>query len=137
MKAHVSSILLGVRDMDRAKQFYTEGLGWKVQSDYGISVFFESDGASPVGFYSREGLADQVGTDHEGSGFSGLVLTYVVRSEARVDEIMAEAAKAGATVLKPAGALPWGGYGGTFADPDGYVWSLGFSAQGTDQPYAE
>ncbi|MFC7648341.1 VOC family protein [Streptosporangium lutulentum] len=102
MKAHVSSILLGVRDMDRAKQFYTDGLGWKIQSDFGISVFFESDGASPVGFYSREGLAAQVGTDQEGSGFSGLVLTYVVRSETRVDEVMAEAEKAGATILKPA-----------------------------------
>lgn len=137
MKAHVSSILLGVRDMDRAKKFYTEGLGWKIQNDFGISVFFASDGASPVGFYGREGLADQVGTDQEGSGFSGLVLTYVVRSETRVDEIIAEAQKAGAKVLKPAGALPWGGYGGTFADPEGYIWSLGYSDQGTDQPYAE
>ena len=41
MNAHVSSILLGVRDMDVSKRFYTEGLGWKVQRDYGISVFFE------------------------------------------------------------------------------------------------
>ncbi|WP_433211366.1 VOC family protein [Microtetraspora malaysiensis] len=137
MKAHVSSILLGVRDMDRAKQFYTEGLGWKVKQDYGISVFFESDGASPVGFYGREGLAGLAGTSPEGNGFSGLVLTYVVRSEARVDEVMAEAEKAGATILKPAGALPWGGYGGTFADPDGYIWSLGYSEQAKDQPYAE
>lgn len=137
MKAHVSSILLGVRDLDRAKEFYTEGLGWKIENDYGVSVFFASDGASPVGFYGREGLAGLVGTEAEGSGFSGLVMTYVVRSEARVDEVMAEAAKAGATVLKPAGPLPWGGYGGTFADPEGYVWSLGYSAQGSDQPYAE
>jgi catechol 2,3-dioxygenase-like lactoylglutathione lyase family enzyme len=137
MKAHVSSILLGVRDMDRAKRFYTEGLGWRIQSDFGISVFFASDGASPVGLYGREGLAAQVGADQEGSGFSGLVLTYVVRSEGRADEVMAEAEKAGATVLKPAGALPWGGYGGTFADPDGYIWSVGYSAQGGDQPYAE
>ncbi|MEV0626672.1 VOC family protein [Nonomuraea wenchangensis] len=137
MKAHVSSILLGVQDMERAKRFYMDGLGWKIKNDYGISVFFESDGASPVGFYGRDGLADMVGTSRDGSGFGGLVLTYVVRSEARVDEIMAEAEKAGATVLKPAGALPWGGYGGTFADPDGYIWSLGYSAQGTDQPYAE
>ncbi|HEV8566037.1 MAG TPA: VOC family protein [Actinoplanes sp.] len=30
MEAHVSSILLGVQDMDRSKRFYTEGLGWKV-----------------------------------------------------------------------------------------------------------
>jgi catechol 2,3-dioxygenase-like lactoylglutathione lyase family enzyme len=127
----VSSILLGVRDLERAKQFYTEGLGWKVKHDYGVSVFFASDAGSLVGFYGREGLADQVGTSPEGSGFSGLVLTYVVRSQARVDEIIAEAGKAGATILKPAGALPWGGY------PDGYIWSLAYSAQGTDQPYAE
>ncbi|GGR67061.1 glyoxalase [Micromonospora fulviviridis] len=137
MKANVSSILLGVRDLARSKQFYTEGLGWKIKDDYGVSVFFESDGGSLVGFYGREGLAGQVGANPEGSGFSGLVLTYVVRSEARVDEIIAEAEKAGATILKPAGALPWGGYGGSFADPDGYIWSLGYSDQGTDQPYAE
>src|SRR5262245_15053187 len=137
MNAHVSSILLGVRDMDRSKRFYAEGLGWKVQRDYKISVFFVSGGGSPVGFYGRDGLAKMNGTDPEGSGFSGVVLTYVVRSEARVDEVLAEAERAGATILKPAAKLEWGGYGGSFADPDGYVWSVGYSAQGKDQPYAE
>jgi catechol 2,3-dioxygenase-like lactoylglutathione lyase family enzyme len=137
MKAHVSSILLGVKDMERSKRFYTEGLGWRIAQDYGVSVFFAPDGGSPVGFYGRDGLAEQVGTSPEGGGFSGLVLTYVVRSEGRIDEVMAEAEKAGAAILKPAGPLPWGGYGGSFADPDGYIWSLGYSAQGENQPYAE
>jgi catechol 2,3-dioxygenase-like lactoylglutathione lyase family enzyme len=137
MKAHVSSILFGVEDMDRSKRFYTEGLGWEVEQDYGVSVFFEPDGGSLVGFYRRDGLADLVGTSPEGSGFRGMVLGYVVRSEARVDEIIADAEKAGATILKPAANLPWGGYGGTFADPDGYIWNIGYSAQGKDQPYAE
>jgi hypothetical protein len=137
MKAHVSSILLGVRDMDESKRFYMEGLGWEVQRDYGISVFFEPDGGSLVGFYGRDGLAANVGASSEGSGFNGLVLTYVVRSEARVDEIMAEAEKAGATILKPAATKEWGGYGGSFADPDGYIWDIGYSEQGNDQPYAE
>ncbi|GGR89061.1 glyoxalase [Streptomyces aureoverticillatus] len=137
MKAHVSSILLGVQNLERSKRFYTEGLGWKVERDYGVSVFFGSDGGSLVGFYGREGLADEVGVSPEGSGFSGLVLTYVVRSEARVDEILAEAAKAGATILKPAAAKQWGGYGGSFADLDGYIWDIGYSAQGENQPYAE
>ena len=137
MKAHVSSILLGVDDMDRSKRFYTEGLGWEVQRNYGVSVFFEPHGGSLVGFYGRDGLADMAGASPEGSGFSGMVLTYVVRSEARVDEILADAEKAGATILKPAAATPWGGYGGSFADPDGYIWSIGYSAQGKDQPYAE
>jgi uncharacterized protein len=137
MKAHVSSILLGVQNMDRTRRFYTEGLGWKVERDYGVSVFFGSDGSSLVGFYGREGLAAQVGANPEGSGFSGLVFTYVVRSEARVDEILAEAQKAGATVLKPAAEKDWGGYGGSFADPDGYIWDIGYSARGKKQPYAE
>jgi uncharacterized protein len=57
MKAHVSSILPGVADMDRTKRFYTEGLGWMVDRDYGVSVFFGSEGSSLVGFYGREGLA--------------------------------------------------------------------------------
>ena len=82
-------------------------------------------------------LAAQVGTSPEGSGFSGMVLTYVVRSETRVDEIIADAEKAGATILKPAATLPWGGYGGSFADPDAYIWNIGYSSQGRDQPYAE
>jgi uncharacterized protein len=137
MNSHVSSILLGVRDMDQSKRFYTEGLGWKVQQDFGISVFFVPHGGSIVGFYGRDGLAADVGVSPDGSGFNGLVLNYVVRSEARVDEIMAEAKKAEATILKPAAKQQWGGYGGSFADLDGYIWKIGYSAQGKDQPYAE
>ena len=137
MKAHVSSILLGVEDMERSKKFYTEGLGWKVERDYKISVFFESEGGSLVGFYGRDGLAEMNGVSPEGSGFKGMVFTYVVRSQERVDEILAVAEKAGATILKPGADLEWGGYGGSFADPDGYIWNLGFSAQGKNQPYAE
>jgi hypothetical protein len=137
MNSHVSAILLGVNDMERSKRFYVDGLGWKVQDDYKISVFFVPHGGSLVGFYGREGLADMVGASREGGGFSGIVFNYVVRSEARVDAVMEEAEKAGAQILKPAATLQWGGYGGTFADPDGYVWSVGYSAQGKDQPYAE
>jgi predicted lactoylglutathione lyase len=136
MNAHVSSILLGVRDMDRSKRFYT-ALGWKIQRDFGISTFFEMHGGSLVGLYSLDTMAADVGTSPEGSGFGGIVLDYVARSQERIDEIMEEAEKAGATILKPAGVLEWGGYGGSFADPDGHIWRLGYSAQGTNQPYAE
>jgi catechol 2,3-dioxygenase-like lactoylglutathione lyase family enzyme len=123
--------------MERSKRFYTDGLGWKVRNDYRISVFFVPQGGSMVGFYGRDGLADMVGASPGGSGFSGVVFNYIVRSEDRVDEILDEASKAGATILKPAAKLKWGGYGGTFADPDGYVWSIGYSAEGQDQIYSE
>jgi predicted lactoylglutathione lyase len=137
MNSHVSSILLGVSDMERSKRFYTEGLGWKVQNDYKISVFFVPHGGSIVGFYRRDGLANMVGVSPDSSGFSGIVFTYVVRSEDRVDEILDEAQKAGGKILKPAAKLQWGGYGGCFADLDGYIWNIGYSAEGEDQPYAE
>ncbi len=137
MNSHVSAILLGVKDMEQSKRFYTEGLGWKVQQDFKISVFFVTNGSSRVGFYSREGLAEMVGVNSTGSGFSGIVFTYVVRSEERVNEILEEAKKAGAKILKPAAKLEWGGYGGSFADPDGYIWNIGYSAVGQNQPYAE
>jgi predicted lactoylglutathione lyase len=136
MNSHVSAILLGVKDMERSKRFYTE-LGWKIQHDYKISVFFVPHGGSLVGFYGRDGLAEMVGANAEGSGFSGVVFNYVVRSEKRVDEVLDEANKAGGKILKPAAQLPWGGYGGTFADPDEYIWSIGYSAAGKNQPYAE
>jgi catechol 2,3-dioxygenase-like lactoylglutathione lyase family enzyme len=136
MNATVSSIILGVRDMERSRKFYTE-LGWKVARDFGISVFFEPQDGPLIGLYGRDGLAADVGTSPEGSGFGGIVLDYVVRSEARIDEIVAQADAAGGTIVKPAGTLEWGGYGASFADPDGHIWRLGYSAQGKDQPYAE
>jgi len=57
-------------------------------------------GGSMVGFYGRDGLADSLGVSADGSGFSGLVFNYIVRSEER-DEVMDEAKKAGGKVLKP------------------------------------
>ena len=139
MNSHVSAILLGVNDMERSKRFYVDGLGWKVQHDYKISVFFVPHGGSIVGFYGRDGLAQMVGLSAVGTsdGFSGIVFNYVVRSEARVDEVIEEAKNAGAKILQPALKEQWGGYGGAFADPDGYIWRITYSAQGTDQPYAE
>jgi uncharacterized protein len=58
-------------------------------------------------------------------------------AKAPVDEIIEEVKKAGATILKPAATKQWGGYGGSFADPDGYIWDSGHSARGKNQPYAE
>ncbi len=137
MNAYASAILLGVKDMEASKRFYTEGLGWKIEHDYKVSVFFVQHGGTLVGFYGREGLAENLGVSPEGSGFHGMCLNYVVRSEARVDEIMKLAEKAGATILRPVGKEKWGGYGGTFADLDGFIWKIAYSAQGANQPYAE
>jgi catechol 2,3-dioxygenase-like lactoylglutathione lyase family enzyme len=133
MKAHASSILLGVQDMDRSKRFYTEGLGWEVERDYGVSVFFGSDDGSLVGLDGREGLAAEVGASPEGSGFSGLVLTCVVRSEARVEEIIAEAKKAAQARRHQA----VGRVRRFVCRPRRLHLGHRYSAQGKNQPHAE
>ena len=143
MNAHVSAITLGVRDFDRAKQFYSEGLGWPIQQEYGEWISFKvGDGSSAVGLLGWDALAADGGftpadgaTPADGGGFRGITLSYLVRSDDRVAEVLAEAERAGATIVKLAEQAQWGGCTGHFADPDGHLWKV---ASGTgDQPYAE
>lgn len=137
MKPHVSVITLGVEDLDRAARFYRDGLGWPAHQEYpGWIALRLGGGAAVLGLMSVASLAADAGVPADGgSGFRGATFSYVVRSDDRVAEVLAEAEKAGAIIIKPAEQTPWGGCGGTFADPDGHVWKV---ASGTgDQPYAE
>ena len=136
MNPHVSGITLGVRDVNRAKQFYGEGLGWSIQQDYGEWVSFSiNDGTSLLGLFSWDALAGDAGVPSDGSGFRGVTFSYFVRSDDRVDSLLAEAEKAGGTITKPGQGSQWGGYFGYFADPDGYLWKVVVGAEG--QPFAE
>jgi predicted lactoylglutathione lyase len=133
MKPHVSGITLGVDDVGRSKRFYGEGLGWPVAMDtQGYVAFSINNGSAMFGVLQREALAGAAGVPPEGSGFGGIVLSYVVSSNERVDEILAEAETAGGRIIEP-GRDKWGTYGGHFADPDGYLWNVGV---GAGQPIA-
>jgi catechol 2,3-dioxygenase-like lactoylglutathione lyase family enzyme len=136
MNPHVSVITLGVLDMARAKRFYAEGLGWPVEMDYPQWVSFKmGDGSSLLGLYPWDALAADAGIAPDGSGFRGVTLSYIVRTEERVAEVLAEAEQAGATIAKPAEQAQWGGTNGFFTDPDGYLWKV---ASGTGQaPFSE
>jgi predicted lactoylglutathione lyase len=50
-----------------------------------------------------------------------------VESRARVDQLLAEAVAAGATLVKSARPASWGGYSGYFADPDGFLWEVAWN----------
>jgi predicted enzyme related to lactoylglutathione lyase len=133
MKPHVSGITLGVEDVERAKRFYSQGLGWPVEMDaQGYVAFSINNGTAAFGLLSREALASANGVSPERSGFSGTLLSYVVSANDRVDEILAQVDAAGGTVVEP-GREKWGSYGGTFTDPDGYLWNV---AVGAGQPIA-
>jgi catechol 2,3-dioxygenase-like lactoylglutathione lyase family enzyme len=122
------TLTIGVADMKRAKQFYTQALGRSTKKDYAKFVAFAGpDDTSDLAMYTWEALAGDADVPPEGSGFRGLVMTHLVSSAAAVDEALAAAAQGGAKVLKPGGAAE-GGHHGYFADPDGYLWKV--AAQG-------
>ena len=125
MNAHFSVLTLGVNDIARAKKFYSEGLGWPVKQDHGQFVSFApASGSSALALYPREILAADAGLSPEGSGYRAFMLSYIVRSNERVDAILAEAERAGGAIVKPAQSAQWGGYFGYFADPDGNLWKV-------------
>ena len=45
--------------------------------------------------------------------------------------MLAQAAAAGAAILKPARDAFWGGYAGYFADPDGHAWEVAWNPDWT------
>jgi uncharacterized glyoxalase superfamily protein PhnB len=62
-----------------------------------------------------------------GRSSTEFALAHNVDSQAGVDVVMAQAAHAGARVVKPAQATLYGGYAGYFLDPDGHLWEVAFN----------
>jgi predicted lactoylglutathione lyase len=122
VEQRVSLITLGVEDLARSRAFY-EALGWCGQ-EVEATVFFQAGGVAIV-LWGRQNLAADAGIEDSGIGrFGGIALAHNVRTPDEVDEIIATAARAGATITSPARPTVYGGYAGYFADPDGHVWEV-------------
>jgi uncharacterized protein len=128
-KLQVSAIMLGVKDVDRAKKFYAEGLGCEIEQDFpGYVKCNLGEGSSSLVLYEWEAAAQDAGVSPEGTGFRGSSFHFITDSRDAVDEVMRTAVAAGATVVKEAVAADWGGYSGYFSDPDGYLWKVATDA---------
>lgn len=128
MDQRLTMITLGVGDLKRARSFY-ESLGWTAREAGGGSIVFFQLHGSVLGLYPRHELAEDamLPDDAPNAKFGGIALAYNGRSKAEVDRVLAEAKAAGATILKPAQDVFWGGYSGYFADLDGYPWEVAFN----------
>lgn len=127
MDPRISIITLGVADLDRAVEFYRDGLGLPLQGDeYDEIAFFELQGTW-LSLYPRDALAEDATVPGEGTGFAGVTLAHNVGSTDEVDAVLAQAEAAGATIVKPAQEVFWGGYSGYFADPDGHLWEVAWN----------
>jgi uncharacterized glyoxalase superfamily protein PhnB len=130
MEQRLSLVTLGVADLGRACRFYEEGLGWRRSNDHAEVAFYQLPGMV-LALWGRDALAKDARLSDPGSGFGGIALAYNARSREEVDTVLAEAAAAGARILKPAKDAFWGGYSGYFADPDGHPWEVAWNPQWT------
>ncbi len=122
MEQRVSLITLGVADLSRAREFY-EQLGWRGQ-EVEETVFFRAGGIVLV-LWGRDKLADDSGVEATGDGgFGGVVFAHNVRAPEEVDQVVAAAEGAGATVTRRPSDTFYGGYAGCFRDPDGHLWEI-------------
>jgi catechol 2,3-dioxygenase-like lactoylglutathione lyase family enzyme len=127
MPLQVTAIMLGVKDLARAKKFYGEGLGCKIDQDHPTFVSFNlGDGSSSLALYPWEAAAQDAGVPSKGSGFRGVSFHFIVPSREAVDETMSKAAAAGGSLVKEPAGAQWG-YFGYFSDPDGYLWKVAAS----------
>ena len=113
MEQRISVVTLGVRDLQRARKFY-EALGWSGAQQPDDEVAFYQAGGIVFGLWAALG----------GHGAPGVELAHNVRSPEEVDVLLADAERAGGTIIRSAASADWGGYTGAFADPDGYVWEV-------------
>ncbi len=126
MEPRLSIVTLGVADVAKARAFY-EALGFTASVASQDSITFMDAGGAVLALYGRDALAEDAHVPACAPGFSGVTLAHNVRSEADVDTTLAHAASCGATIMKPAQKVFWGGYSGYFADPDGHLWEVAFN----------
>ncbi len=123
MEQRISLVTLGVTDLTRARRFY-EALGWAGAQQPDDEVCFFQAGGMVFGLWSALG----------GHGAPGIELAYNVRSPHEVEVVLADAERAGGTIVRPAAPATWGGTTGAFADPDGYVWEVAHNPGWTINP---
>lgn len=130
MEPRISIVTMGANDLEASVAFYRDGLGWPTTYKPGEGIAFFKSWGSVFAIYPIAELAKELpDPDFQPSaGACGITLAHNVREQHEVDDILALAEKAGATIKKPGADTFWGGYSGYFADPDGYLWEIAHGA---------
>lgn len=117
-------ITLGVKDLEKSRAFYADGLGWEPSSDSNDDIVFIPLNGFSLALYKHDALAKDATVMADRSTSRGFTLAHNMSNRKQVDEVMDFAKRAGAKIVKPAKEVFWGGYSGYFADPDGFLWEV-------------
>ncbi|QID18822.1 VOC family protein [Nitrogeniibacter mangrovi] len=130
MQPRITVITLGVEDLEAALRFYRDGLGFATEGiigrefDHGAVVFIDMQPGLRLALWPRASIAHDTGLAVGAASPTEMTLGHNVSTAGEVDAVMAAAAAAGATIVKPAHDTFWGGYAGYFQDPDGHLWEV-------------
>jgi len=133
MHPHITVITLGVVDLERSVVFYRDGLGLATSGivgaefENGAVAFFNLQSGLKLALWPRRSIAADTGLAEQPASPTGFTIGHNVDSRAEVDSVMAQAAAAGAVIVKAAQPTFYGGYAGYFQDPDGHVWEIVFN----------
>jgi uncharacterized protein len=126
MEQRLSFITLGVKDLDKLKQFYIEKFGWAPLNDSGGIVFFKLNGFI-LALFPADELAADAGIAQDGKGFKRFSLSINYKSEKEVDEVFKALKNSGVDIVKAPQKASWGGYSSYVADPEGNLWEIAFN----------
>ncbi len=130
MKPRITVITLGVDDLERALKFYRDGLDLPTREiigtefEHGTVAFFDLQRGLKLAIWPRKSIAHEAKVPLGPRSATECTLGHNVASKAEVDAVMAQVQQAGATITDPAHDTFWGGYSGSFQDPDGHVWEV-------------
>jgi catechol 2,3-dioxygenase-like lactoylglutathione lyase family enzyme len=126
VEPRLNFVTLVVADLDRARRFYLNGLGWTAALDVGGEVVMVHVGEKLVlSLWAESAARAEIG-EVVRAGSLPFTLAHNVAAPAEVDAVLETARAAGATVYD-AQKRDWGGYSGYFADPDGFRWEVAFN----------
>lgn len=130
MRPKISIITLGVDNLERSLKFYRDGLGFPTEGiigkeyEHGAVALFTLQGGMLLSLFERDNLAIDATVPRTPPSPTEFSIGQLLGSKEEVDAVMAQAAKAGAKIVKPAQDAFWGGYSGYFQDPDGHLWEI-------------
>ena len=136
MAPRIHVLTLAVSNLERALEFYRDGLGLDspgvIGTEFtgddvtpsGAAAMFELQGGLTLALYPRTELAKDANLPLGAPRAGEFSIGNVVSSKADVDAVLARAEAAGATLTDRPHDRPWGIYSGYFRDLEGHLWEI-------------
>ena len=130
MKPRISVLTLAVADLDKSLAFYQSGLGLPTNGiigrefEHGAVAFFELSSGLKLALWAQDDIAHDTGLAKSPPSPTSFTIGHNVLRREEVEEVIAQARRAGAEIVKEPQETFYGGFAGYFRDPDGHVWEV-------------